>query len=91
MTVTTNTYINWKDLIVTGEDGVCGTLGKIVSDELNEIIDSAEFDDNGVLAQWPQYWLSVDGNPLDDNGNGLLNNNDVDWDGLADAVKARQN
>jgi len=79
--------IHWTQLIVTDADGeTVGTLGVVVA-ELPSLLDTATISrSSGELTQWPQMYLSTDGEDPDwDTPRGP-----VDWSGLAEALSAAQ-
>lgn len=74
--------LNWKQLIVTdNEGGTAGTLEEIVT-LCPANLDSAEIETDGSLGAWPDYLLSAPGEEPEWD----TPREDVDWTGFADAL-----
>lgn len=79
--------LNWNELVVSDADGdVWGTLGDLVSNAPANL-DNAIIGTDGTIQEWEGFFLSEDGqSAVDDNGLETLDRNNVNWDGLRDAL-----
>ena len=83
---TTMATTDWKDLIVTGEDGYTwDTLGDLLN-KAPANLDTATLAEDGTITSWPDFFLSAEGeDPNWDTPRGP-----VDWRGFWQAlVEAR--
>jgi len=76
----TTTKLNWRNLIVTDEEGACGTLGNIV-DSSPANLDNADYTSRGI-AEWPGFYLSEEGTEPS-----FEVPQNVDWAGFAEAME----
>ncbi len=76
--------IDWRDLIVTDEDGRSATLGEVVALK-DAALECIEISETGGIDQWPGRFVSAPGETPDwDTPRDV----DVDWRGFRAAVEA---